>query len=81
MESYLTGRNQKTRVQAKASGMAPVDSCGAPQGSIMAGVLHLLSSNDCPAENGVGTSILYVDDQMDVVTARSVEELERTAQG
>ena len=80
MTSYLTGRTQCTKVQAKVSSAAEVEACGAPQGSILAGLLHLLSSNDCPAANGVGTSVLFVDDQNDVVVERDVAALEEKVQ-
>ena len=46
----------------------------------MAGLLHLLSSNDSPAANTVGTSILYVDDQTDLVKDKCVDRLEAKAQ-
>ena len=70
IDSYLSGRKQRTRVQARASNQAPVGDCGAPQGSILAGLLHIVSSNDCPSANKEGTSVLFVDDQTDLITAR-----------
>ena len=80
MRSYLTGRVQRTKVQARTSQLAPVEVCGAPQGSIMAGLLHIISSNDCPSANDVGLSTLYVDDQTDVVRARNQVSLQEKAQ-
>ena len=80
MTSYLEGRTQRTRVQAQTSTIAEVESCGAPQGSILAGLLHIVSRNDCPAANTVGTSLLFVYDQTDMVAARCVDRLEERAQ-
>ena len=37
MRSYLSGRTQRTKVQARVSKLAPTEICGAPQGSVMAG--------------------------------------------
>merc|ERR1711888_348653 len=80
MQSYLTGRMQMTKVQARVSELAPVEMCGAPQGSILAGLLHIISSNDCPSANEVGSSVLYVDDQTYVVRARDFATLQQRAQ-
>ena len=57
MASYLGGRLQRTKVQARTSDLVPIETCGAPQGSVLAGLLHLISSNDCPTANGVGSSV------------------------
>ena len=80
MASYLSERLQRTKVQARTSNLEPTETCGAPQGSVLAGLLHLLSSNDCPTANGVGNSVLFVDDQTDTVVAKDVVSLQEAAQ-
>ena len=80
MGSYLAGRQETTKVQAWKSKPIPLGDCGAPQGSILAGLLHIISSNDCPAANDVGDSVLFVDDQTDIVVADTMEELAVKAQ-
>ena len=42
--------------------------------------MHLLSSNDCPTANRVGSSVLFVDDHTDTVVAKDMTNLEERAQ-
>ena len=54
---------------------------GAPQGSILAGLFHIINSNDMPACHEEGESVVYVDDDTDSVHAghpdQLVEDLQR----
>ena len=78
--SYLAGRVQTTKVQARTSDPILLGECGAPQGSILAGLLHVISCNDCPSANTEGSSVLFVGDGTDMGTGDSIPELQDWAQ-
>ena len=48
---------------------------GAPQGSILAGLFHIINSNDMPACHEEGESVVYVDDGTDSVHAGHPDQL------
>ena len=61
-KSYLGGRTQCVQVESKTSGYIEYEDSGAPQGSILAGLFHIINSNDVPAWHEEGESVVYVDD-------------------
>ena len=48
---------------------------GACQGSVLAGLFHIINSNDFPACHQEAESVLYVDDDSDHVSDHNPEEL------
>ena len=64
---YLGGRTQCVQVESKTSEYLECEDSGAPQGSILAGLFHLINSNDMPACHDEGQSVVYVDDGTDSV--------------
>ena len=80
-KSYLGGRTQCAQVESKTSEYLESGDSGAPQGSILAGLFHIINSNDMPACHVEGESVVYVDDDTDSVHAghpdQLVEKLQR----
>ena len=66
-KSYLEGRTQLVQVESKVSGVQSTGDHGAPQGSVLAGLIFLIYSNDFPVSSTLGESIVYVDDNTDIV--------------
>ena len=66
--SYLSGRCQSVQVEAKQSPTEDLGDHAAPQGSVLGGLLFIINENDFPACRVVGESVLYVDDDTDVVS-------------
>ena len=71
--SYLGGRTQLVQVESRTSSQLDCDDSGVPQGSVLGGLFHVISSNDLPAchDDDDGESVVYVDDNSDF--ARDVE--------
>ena len=67
-DSYLSGCTQIVQVESKLSNVQSVNNHAAPQGSILAGLIFIIYSNDFPACSIHGESIVYVDDNTDIVT-------------
>ena len=67
VRSYLSGRSQCVRVESKQSKFTECEESGAPQGSVMAGIFHIINSNDLPDCHEEAESIVYVDDNTDSV--------------
>ena len=67
-KSYLGGRTQLVQVESKWSDVMSVGDHGAPQGSVLAGLIFIIYSNDFPASSVHGQSIVYVDDNTDIVS-------------
>lgn len=80
-KSYLGGRTQCVQVESKTSEYLECEDSGAPQGSILAGLFHIINSNDMPACHEEGESVVYVDDGTDSVPDghpdQLVEKLQR----
>ena len=80
--SYLGGRSQLVQIEASTSSELECEEHAVPQGSVLGGLLHVINSNDFPLCHESGESIVYVDDDSDVVhdkdpeTLRSVIEAE-----
>ena len=67
-ESYLTGRSQSVQIEAQQSTREDLGDFAAPQGSILGGLLFLINENDFPDCRTEGDSVLFVDNDTDVVT-------------
>ena len=65
--SYLGERSQIVQVEASVSSELQGGDHAAPQGSVLGGLLHVINSNDFPACHEEGDSIVYVDDDSDIV--------------
>ena len=62
----------------KEAGQSPVEELGdhaAPQGSVVGGILFIINENDFPACRDEGDSVLFVDDDTDVVSEEDPEVL------
>ena len=73
--SYLGGRTQCVQVESKTSNFLECEDCGAPQGSVLAGLFHVIHSNDLPDCHQEGESVVYVDDDTDSVHSGNPEHL------
>ena len=73
--SYLGGRTQCVQVESKMSDYLECEDSGAPQGSILAGLFHVIHSNDLPDCHEEGESVVYVDDDTDSVHSGDPEQL------
>ena len=73
--SYLRGRTQCVQVESKMSDYLECEDSGAPQGSILAGLFHVIQSNDLPDCHEEGESVVYVDDDTDSVHSGDPEQL------
>ena len=68
--SYLENRTQTVQIETKCSKYLPCGPLGAPQGSVLANIIHLIYSNDYPAyhdDNDNAPSVVFVDDDNDTV--------------
>ena len=73
--SYLSNRSQSVQVEAQESSREDLGDHAAPQGSVLGGLLFLINENDFPACRSEGDSVLFVDDDTDVVSDRDPEKL------
>ena len=73
--SYLSGRSQSVQVEAQQSPVQELGDLAAPQGSVLGGILFLINENDFPACRDEGDSVLFVDDDTDVVSDPDPEVL------
>ena len=64
--SYLGDRSQVVQVESKQGQSSKLGDHGVPQGSILGGLIFIIFSNDFPAYNQIGESVMYVDDDTDV---------------
>ena len=75
IRSYLGDRKQCVKVESKTSELLDCEESGAPQGSVLAGVFHIINSNDMPDCHEEAESVIFVDDDTDSVRAKQPEEL------
>ena len=71
------------QIETKTSEPLPCGPYGAPQGSVLAGVLHTINSNDFPACHSdcqEAESVIFVDDDSDNVHADTEENLQHLLQ-
>ena len=66
--SNLGGRTQCVQVESRISEQLPCGDFGIPQGSVLAGLLHVIFCNDFPACHQEAEAVLYVDDDSDTVS-------------
>ena len=65
--SYLGGRTQLVQVESRTSSQLDCEDSGVPQGSVLGGLLHVITGNDFPACHNEGKAVVYVDDDSDFV--------------
>ena len=75
VKSYLSFRSQSVQVEARQSEVVELGDHAAPQGSLLGGLLFLINENDFPACRDEGSSVLFVDDDTDVVSDGDPEAL------
>ena len=78
--SYLSERSQSVQVEAKESDSVDLGDHAAPQGSILGGLLFIINENEFPACRVEGESVLFVDDDTDVVSDPDPVQLMRKIQ-
>ena len=78
--SYLSGRSQVVQVESKQSSSCNLKDHAVPQGSILGGLIFIIFSNDFPESSPEGDSVLYVDDDTDVVSDNDPVQLHQKIQ-
>ena len=78
--SYLSKRSQSVQIEAKQSAREDLGDHAAPQGSVLGGLLFIINENDFPACRSEGESVVFVDDDTDVISDSDPEELLRKIQ-
>ena len=79
-KSYLESRSQIVQVQTKFSDNVNLGEYGVPQGSILGPLIFLIYNNDFPASSIEGESVLYADDNTDVVSSNDILDLKSKLQ-
>ena len=79
-DSYLSGRYQTVQVESKFSAPEPLAEHGVPQGSILGPLIFIIFNNDFAASAEEGESILYADDDTEVVHDKDPEKLKEKIQ-
>ena len=76
IESYLGERKQCVKIESKTGELLDWKESGTPPGSVLAGVFHILNSNDIPdcQEEAESVSVLSVYEYTDRVNARKPEK-------
>ena len=79
-KSYLADRKQTVQVESKFSNPEAVGIHGVPQGSILGPLIFIIFCNDFPDSSEEGESILYADDDTNVVSSGDPDDLEEKVQ-
>ena len=74
-KSYLCSRTQRVQIESKLSETQDLNDFGVPQGSVLGGLIFIIFSNDLPTSCVEGESVMYVDDDTDVVSDGNPEYL------
>ena len=80
IKSYLSDRQQVVQVETKLSEPKMIGDIAVPQGSILGGLLFLIFQNDFPASSDEGESVLYADDDSDIVSDKDPDILQEKIQ-
>ena len=75
VSSYLKDRTQCVQVQSKRSSSKFIGDFGTPQGSVLGGLFFIINENDFADCRKNGQSILFVDDDTDLVSSKDPEDL------
>ena len=67
-------------MESKQSKSSNLEDHAVPQGSILGGLIFIIFSNDFPASNQIGESVVYVDDDTDVVSDGDPNSLKQKIQ-
>ena len=79
-KSYLGGRSQVVQVESKQSNPSHLSDHAVPQGSILGGLIFIIFSNDFTESSTEGESVMYVDDNTDVVHSSDPHMLKQKIQ-
>ena len=80
IRSYLNMRTQSVKIKGKESISRFLNDYGAPQGSIMAGLLYLIYANDIPNLEENKKTIMYVNDTTDMITGKNITTMKQRLQ-
>ena len=78
--SYLSGRSQSVQIETKQSPPIQLSDHSTPQGSVLGGLLFIIFENDFPACRVQGNSIMFVDDDTDIVSVKELDKLAESIQ-
>ena len=79
-KSYLSDRRQYVMVESSLSDPRPVGEQSVPQGSLLGPLLFIIFYNNFPTSREEGTSVLYADDDTDIVADENIEDLRHKIQ-
>ena len=80
VKSFLEGRTQCVQVEAQRSERKKIGNFATPQGSVLGGLFYIINQNDFPGCRDEGSSVLFVDDDTDIVNKKDPDDLAVTLQ-